>query len=238
MSLRDSFYKIYDSICGKLPNCNILHYCWLGTTIIHKDLKRVLPTITGKVIDIGCGDKPYKSWTNAKEYIGLDVYEAPEIDVVVPIAGEWPLPDNSFDCVISTQSLEHVTSFEIFQSEIKRILKPGGDLIITMPFIAYEHATPYDFRRFTYYGMKEILKDDYDIVEINKQGRFGSTIGFLTLGFIFSLKPLRVVLSMLFPFWILFSLFTNLFCLLIDRVDNTGYFYSNVFIHAKRKNKN
>lgn len=235
MNLRESFYNIYNIFCGKQPNCNILHFAWLNTHIIQKELKRVLPQIKGKVLDIGCGDKPYKSWTNASEYVGLDVFESPDIDIVVGIEDPWPIADNSFDCVISTQSLEHVTSFELFNSEIKRILKPGGALIITMPFIEQEHATPYDFRRISVYGMNELLKKDYEIKEIVKQGAFGSTVGFMVLQFIFAIKPLRFCFSVFFPIWILISLVINLCGVLIDKIDNTGYFYANIFAYAVKK---
>jgi SAM-dependent methyltransferase len=235
MSLRDTFYNVYDKICGKLPHCNIFHFCWLSTRIIQKDLRRVLPTITGKVLDIGCGDKPYKNWTNAEEYVGLDVYDSPEIDIVVNINEKWNLADESFDCVISTQSLEHISGFDVFFQEISRVLKPQGKFLITMPFIQNEHATPYDFRRFSYYGIQEILKDDYNIIEIKKQGGFGSMMGFMFLSFIFSFKSLRFFFSILFPLWILLSFFVNICGVIIDKIDSTGYFYPNIFVIAEKK---
>lgn len=237
MSLRDKYFSIYDKICGRNPHCNILHYNWLGGRHIVNDLKKVLPQLKGKVLDVGCGDKPYSKYlTSADEHIGLDVFPLPEVDVVVPRIGKWTmLQDNSFDCVISTQSLEHITEFDNYISEIHRVLKKGGTFVATLPFIEFEHGTPYDFRRFSVWGLKQLFGKDYEIVEIRKQGGFGCLAGFTFLNFLYSLKPIRYSASALFPLWIAFSFAINILGAIVDKIDNTGYFYPNVMLIAKKK---
>ncbi len=236
MSIRDKFFNLYDKICGRNPHCNILHYNWLGSRHIVNDLKKYLPTLTGRVLDVGCGDKPYAHFlTNAREHIGLDVFPGPEVDVIAPRVGKWDLEDNSFDCVISTQSLEHVTDFNLYCSEILRVLKPGGTFLATLPFIEFEHGSPYDFRRFSVWGLREIFGHDYEVVEVRKQGGFGSLTGFNYLNFIYSFKTMRYILSLLFPVWIVISFVVNINGYWIDLIDKSGYFYPNVMIIAKKK---
>lgn len=223
-------------ICGKNPHCNILHYNWLGGNHIVSDLKQVLPTLKGRVLDVGCGDKPYARFlTGVTEHIGLDVFPAPEVDIVAPRVGQWSIADESFDCVISTQSLEHVTDFDLYYSEIRRVLKRGGTFVATLPFIEFEHGSPYDFRRLSQWGVRSLFEKDYEIIEIRKQGGYGSLTGFTFLSFLFSFKTLRYLASMLFPLWIVFSLIVNIIGYLVDKLDSTGYFYPNLMVIAKKK---
>lgn len=236
MSLRDKFFSIYNKICGTNPHCNILHYNWLGSNHIVSDLRMELPKLKGKLLDVGCGDKPYAAFiTGADSHIGLDVFPGPGVDVVVERIGKWQLEDESFDCVISTQSLEHVTDFGLYYSEIHRVLKRGGTFLATLPFIEFEHGTPYDFRRFSEWGLRNIFGKDYEIIEIRKQGGYGALTGFNFLNFLYSFKTFRYTASLLFPIWIVFSFIVNVIGYAVDKLDRTGFFYPNLMIIAKKK---
>ncbi len=239
MSLRDKFYNIYDKIAGKNPNCNILHYCWLGAKDLNRDLREVLPSLKGKLLDVGCGDKPYKYLlTNVDEHLGLDVYKDKHIDIVVERDKEWPIKDNEFDSIISTQALEHVDNLDLFLKEIFRILKPNGKVVITLPFIECEHAMPYDYRRFSANGIRYVMeKMGYEIVEIRKQGGFGSSFGFMFLAFIFSFKFLRTLFALLMPIWFVITLKVNIIGWIIDKLDHSQAFYPNLMVIATKSDK-
>ena len=88
---------------------------------------------SGKVLDIGCGNKPYQSLFVGRitEYIGCDVVQSDKnkVDVICP-ATQLSFNNESFDTVFSTQVIEHVDDPFKMLSESSRVLKPGGILII------------------------------------------------------------------------------------------------------------
>lgn len=114
-------------------------------------------------IDVGCGNRPYEGMFNVGRFIGLDVAESGRSaelkhpDVIYGGEG-FPIGDNSADGILCTQVLEHAASPEKLLHEIARCLKPGGHLILTAPFLWEEHEVPYDFLRFSTFGLKQMLE--------------------------------------------------------------------------------
>jgi SAM-dependent methyltransferase len=83
----------------------------------------------------------------------------------------WNLPflSNSFDTIVSFEVFEHVFNPEQILSEIYRVLKPGGHILITTPFCWGEHEQPYDFIRYTSFGMESILeRNEFKVLSITK----------------------------------------------------------------------
>ncbi len=112
-----------------------------------------------KVVDIGCGHKPYRDLFPAARYLGVD---RGTIDSSPDIVGDGmclPLQDQSVDIVFATQVIEHVTDPHRMVRECKRILRPDGYLILSGPFYWPLHEEPHDFFRFTKYGFEHLLKD-------------------------------------------------------------------------------
>ena len=107
----------------------------------------------GTVVDIGCGDSPYRSMFEAKgkTYIGCDI--DPGADVLITPNEPIPLPDGSADLVVSFQVLEHVWELEWYLGECRRLLKPGGKLLISTHGVWLYHPHPDDFRRWTHTGL-------------------------------------------------------------------------------------
>ncbi len=77
-----------------------------------------------------------------------------------------PIKDESFDCVFCSGVLEHVDDYLTALKEMTRILKPGGILLLGLPFRQALHGVPHDYWRFTEYGIRHILHDDYEILEL------------------------------------------------------------------------
>lgn len=126
------------------------------------------------ILDVGCGLRPYERFFKGCKYIGIDV-EASGRDSNNKIPDKFydglhiPFGDNSFDIAICTEVLEHCIDPEKLLSEIYRILKKDGILFFTMPFIWGEHETPYDFRRYTSFGIKRKIEDaGFEIIQISK----------------------------------------------------------------------
>ena len=128
----------------------------------------------GKLLDIGCGNKPYQSLikNQIEEYIGSDIVQSSEhcVDVLSP-ATSIPLPDSSFDTIISTQTIEHVAEHQSLVNEAYRLLKSGGYFIVSGPMYWPLHEEPYDFFRFTKYGFIHVLtKAGFSLTEENANG--------------------------------------------------------------------
>jgi SAM-dependent methyltransferase len=116
------------------------------------------------ILDIGSGAYP-----SEKATITLDVM--PEItvrgrtarpDVVADVNEHIPLPDNSVDCIIMNNTLEHLHTPERAVDECHRILRQGGVLLVTVPFLVKIHQEPVDFHRYTIYMLQRLLKNFSD----------------------------------------------------------------------------
>jgi SAM-dependent methyltransferase len=131
------------------------------------------PSVTGKILDVGCGGKPYQKLFNASEYIGLEIdsednRKNKKVDYFYQ-GDNFPFIDEEFDSIISNEVLEHIFNPDIFLSEINRVLKPQGILLITVPFVWDEHEQPYDYARYSSFGLKHLLKKHgFKILEYRK----------------------------------------------------------------------
>ena len=133
-----------------------LHYRSLFTA-----LEKASAFAKGRLLDIGCGNKPYEKMFEGKitEHFGCDIVQSSErrADVVCP-ATQIPIEDESFDTVLCTQVIEHVADHRALLQEAYRLLRPEGVLILSGPMYWPLHEEPYDFFRFTQYGFRSLLE--------------------------------------------------------------------------------
>lgn len=93
------------------------------------------------------------------DYLGVDIEQGPNVDLVLSDRYNWNnLPDEHFDTVICCQVLEHAEYFWQTLSEIGRVLKPGGMILIIVPSKGPEHRFPVDCWRFYPDAAAPILK--------------------------------------------------------------------------------
>jgi len=143
---------------------------YLTRKALLKNIKLLSNEITGKTLDVGCGTKPYEKYFNSSEYIGLEVEntinkEEKKVDVFYK-GDKIPFTDKEFDSVISSQVLEHVFNPQQFLSEINRVMKPKAKLLLTVPFIWDEHEQPFDYGRYSSFGLNNLLeKHGFKIVK-------------------------------------------------------------------------
>lgn len=163
---------------------------------LHRALMGLLPELRGEVLDVGCGTKPYREFVAATRYVGLD-YDAPErratgIADVFYDGGRFPLGDASFDGVLCTQVLEHVFTPEEFLREIARVLRPGGCLVLTVPFVWDEHEQPHDFGRYSSFGLRALLeRTGFEVVVLEKTPADARAIAQLMAGWVYKLVQSR-----------------------------------------------
>lgn len=161
---------------------DVSHTDYLVYLSFHKDLFTAIQKYAkGKLLDIGCGNKPYENWTKEKvvEYVGCDVVQSSlnKVDVLCE-ANKIPLESSFFDTILSTQVIEHVEDHQGLVNEAYRLLKPGGYFILSGPMYWNLHEEPYDFFRFTKYGFKYILeKAGFEVCEITSNGGAWATLG-------------------------------------------------------------
>ena len=134
-----------------------------------------------KFLDVGCGTKPYRKLFKSGEYVGIDVRGGGLIDKTKIVdkffdGVKIPYKSKSFDVVIATEVLEHAVFPEKLMAEMSRVLKPGGKLFITMPFVWPEHGLPFDFQRYTSFKHKKLTgQNGLKIVSVNRTtGVFGT----------------------------------------------------------------
>lgn len=149
---------------------------------LYFNIKELSYNLTGKLMDYGCGSKPYERLFSVTNYIGIDMinsaYEkqSDKIDYFLK-EGKIPFDNNHFDSVLCTEVLEHVFNIDETLTEINRVLKPGGKILITIPFIWEEHEMPYDFARYSSLGIESILhRHNFEIQEHRKVGSSTETI--------------------------------------------------------------
>jgi SAM-dependent methyltransferase len=132
----------------------------LSTRWLLHALEETRPYAKGKLLDVGCGAKPYKEFFGAKEHIGIDWPNSlHRMDVEVFASGEaLPFVDNSFDTVLCTELIEHLKDPQVAVQEMARVLKPGGYLILSAPFVHELHEQPFDFFRYTALGLCSVVE--------------------------------------------------------------------------------
>jgi SAM-dependent methyltransferase len=144
-----------------------------------RDLSPVLSEARGTIVDVGCGAQPYRGLLpEGTRYIGLDTenalkdfgYSMPDV-LAIPADGRWPVDTGDAELVLATETLEHVTDPPAFLQEAFRLLKPGGRLIITVPFAARWHYIPHDYWRFTPAGLRLLIEGaGFTDVVVNGRG--------------------------------------------------------------------
>jgi len=116
----------------------------------------------GVVLDAGAGSQRYKPFFHESIYLAQEHPEIgsshKEYDILCDVK-EIPLKDCSIDLILSTSALEHIQYPDSFIKESERVLKPSGALYVHAPFAYEEHMEPYDFQRYTRYGLKHIYKN-------------------------------------------------------------------------------
>jgi SAM-dependent methyltransferase len=159
-----------------------LNPAFLPRRALWRAMERSAEMASGRLLDVGCGTKPYRLlFTQVHEYIGLELgtpenRESRQADLYYD-GYTFPVDDASVDTVLCNQVLEHVFNPELFLAEIFRALRPNGALILTVPFLWPEHEQPYDCLRYTSFGLKDRLEGaGFQIEHQSKLTRGGAAL--------------------------------------------------------------
>jgi SAM-dependent methyltransferase len=167
-------YKIEN--IDKTFNPDITNPIYLIRKNLFKKISHYAPKLKGRLMDFGCGLKPYESLFTVDEYIGVDyegegeTYEKKEVDVFYD-GKTLPFENDYFDSIFSSEVFEHVFNLPDIIIELHRVLKKDGQILITCPFAYGEHEVPNDYARYTSFAIKYMFESNgFEILQFEKTG--------------------------------------------------------------------
>jgi ubiquinone/menaquinone biosynthesis C-methylase UbiE len=116
----------------------------------------------GRVLDAGAGEGQYRHHFDHADYEAADFEAVPGKtysgnNYVCDLAA-IPVEDDRFDTVLFSQVLEHLPEPVAVLVELRRVLRPGGLIFATAPLFYEEHEQPYDFYRYTQFGLRHLFE--------------------------------------------------------------------------------
>ena len=204
---------------------NYFAHNWLIKRALNSALKPKLETLRGSVLDLGCGERPFEQnvQDSGCDYTGVDWSNSlhdTNADIIADLNKPLPFCTNSVNNIICIEVMEHLRQPELLLAESIRVLKPGGTVVISVPFQWWVHEAPWDYFRYTRYGLQHLLETaGFTNVSIAPTTGFWS-MWILKLNYQ-SLRLVRggfltkmLVRGFLTPFWFL----NQLLCAQLDKV--------------------
>jgi SAM-dependent methyltransferase len=123
------------------------------------------------ILDVGAGRGDFADLFVGRNYLTLDVYPYPEVDIVCDLTQVNPFRPQSFDAILLMNVVEHVYDTRALLRPLVEMLKPGGVILVTIPFMVKIHQAPVDFVRYTHFALKR-LGEDYGLRVENLEGYY------------------------------------------------------------------
>lgn len=201
--------------------------------------------VTGKVLDFGCGSKPYVSLFKTESYTGLDYdtevsAENKNLAADVFYDGKTiPFADNQFDSVFSTEVLEHVFNPDEILPEIHRVMKPGATFMFSCPFFWPEHEQPYDYARYSSFALKHLVeKHGFEVVHYEKTGSYWDCLIQAIVLYLYYFIPHRpkvlevVFFTIFITPWLLLGLLFS--AILPSKIKRSDFYLNNLMVVRKK----
>lgn len=205
-------------------------------------VSELIKSLHGELLDIGCGSKPYHSLCKVSEYIGLEIDDEGNRNhnyANVFYDGKTiPFESGTFDSILSNQVFEHVFNPNVFFKEVNRVTKIGGVLLMTFPFVWDEHEQPYDYARYSSFGIKHILHENgFEVIEYRKSNNGVEVIFQLINNYIYKVtftknNYINALMTLIFiaPVNIIGIIFSSIF------PKNNDLYLDNILLANKVKN--
>jgi SAM-dependent methyltransferase len=151
--------------------------------LIERSISLFANRLLGRMLDVGCGQQPYRQYFNHVEYkLACDIdAKRGEIDFECQ-ANQIPLKDCSLDSILCTEVLEHVPNPMSVWKEFYRLLRPGGQVLLTTPMYWPAHELPHDFFRYPEHGLKYLVaQSGFQLVAMVPRGGPWALWGQVTL---------------------------------------------------------
>ncbi len=219
-----------------MEKVDLLEFNWLIHFLNNRAFKENRSAIKGRVFDMGCGTSPYKEdiLSTASEYVGVDwnnsLHGSTTVDVFADLNEELPFEDETADTIVSFQVLEHVKEPSFFISECYRVLNKDGAIFITVPFMWHLHEEPYDYYRFTEFGLRHIFETaGFKDIKISRYCGFWPV---WVLKFNYASKRLEKIglKSILQPIWLI----DQVIAYVLDKLDPYSIETTHYWVRGKR----
>ncbi len=209
---------------------------------LNKSVTKLAHHLNGKLLDIGCGSKPYEHICKVDEYIGVEIDTAQNrenLKVDFFYDGKtMPFENGYFDSIITNQVFEHVFNPNVFLREINRVTKIGGMMLLTVPFVWDEHEQPVDYARYSSFGLKHILsKEGFEIIAHLKSNNGITVIFQLLNAYIYKITLTKYVFfNLLFALVLMAPI--NIIGLIFSAIlpKNNDLYLDNIVLAKKVKN--
>jgi SAM-dependent methyltransferase len=151
-------------VSGARGTWAVWKYHWLARHKVIRALERAMPHARGELLDVGCGSMPYRSMFEGRvaRYRGTDLAGSPDLGAARPDAFSraeaLPFREDSFDTVLSLAMLTYLPEPARFLAEARRVLKPGGVLLLECTQMAPIYPLHVDYWRFTRFGAEYLLR--------------------------------------------------------------------------------
>ncbi|MGY0652270.1 methyltransferase domain-containing protein [Luteimonas sp. A537] len=191
---------------------HLFSHNWLIKKVLNGKFRARLPELSGRVVDLGCGMRPFEQdiLQYADEYIGVDwssTLHGLQADVVADLNRPLPFASDIAGHVVSFEVMEHLAEPQVMLSEALRILRPGGELTLSVPFQWWVHEAPWDYYRYTCHGLEYLLQKAgfVDIVVTPTTGFWSMwllKLNYQTNRLARGPQPVRMLArALLVPFW-------------------------------------
>ena len=206
---------------------------------LHRGISKYAPQLTGAMLDFGCGIKPYRGLFNVDRYVGVDIAVSGHDNALKHADAYYdgktiPFPDAHFDSMLCSEVLEHVFNIDEILGELRRVVKPRGLALITIPFAWDQHEVPYDFARYTEWGIRHLLeRHGFRIVAHEKSATYIETVSQLIVAYFYKHMPDNA-LTKLIRFAIIAPVFLSA-ALMNKLLPDNGNYYLNHIILAERQ---
>ncbi|MCZ6597177.1 MAG: class I SAM-dependent methyltransferase [Planctomycetota bacterium] len=186
---------------------------WLDRLHLRRSVEALAPHASGVLLDVGVAERPYAEMfaPHVERYLGLEypptvLDKQPALwrmlDVMkrfIDVFGDGnrlPFADASLDTVLCTEVLEHVREPDRFVAEMARVLKPGGRLLLTVPFIQPLHELPSDYYRYTSASVAALIeRNGLETELVEPRGNSASAVGATLAQFLLRALAARETLS-------------------------------------------
>jgi SAM-dependent methyltransferase len=214
---------------------------WLALKLNNTEVHTRLPLMTGIVYDLGCGTRPYEYdiMQTADGYVGVDwsnTLHGLHAEIVADLNQPLPIESSVANTVVSFQVLEHLSEPQTMVNEAYRILREGGAIIISVPFQWWVHEAPYDYFRYTRYGLEHMLtKAGFVDIEVEAVSGFWVMwvlkFNYQTTRYIRGRRPIRMLMRMLLtPLWLAGQVIAPL----LDRIDFNDTETAGYYVTARK----
>lgn len=194
------------------PHPNRRAHNWIVYRAIDQWLGANSDVISGDVVDLGAGEAPYRTFfvAHAASYRTVDWANSQHrivVDVIADLNAPLPLADSSADVAVSISVLEHLRRPDRFLAEVARVLRPGGRLLLQVPWQWMIHEAPHDYFRYSPFALRAMLEENgFEVVSLAPSGGVFATlclkVNYLSLRLVRGPRLLRFLAQcLLTPLW-------------------------------------